>query len=90
MEEDLKKNENGRRPQFFFKSKTTLIFDAGRRPQFLEDEIRPHFYLNGRQPKIKCNFNQYTEQHRQPDQNNNQKYIGTTKKKSTLIDIIVN
>ena len=26
MEDGLKKNENGRTPQFFFKSKTTLIF----------------------------------------------------------------
>ena len=36
---------------FFWKSKTTSIFDTGRRPKFFEDGRRPHFYLNGRQPK---------------------------------------
>ena len=46
MEDDLKKNENGRRPHkkmkmedelnCFWKSKNTLIVDTGRRPQFLK------------------------------------------------------
>ena len=56
-----------------------------------ENQIEDDFnkkHLNGRRHKKKYNFNQ---QHRQPDQHNNQKYISTIKK-STLIgcDIIVN
>ena len=34
MEDNLKKNKNGGQPQFFGKSKKTIIFDIGRRPQF--------------------------------------------------------
>jgi hypothetical protein len=95
MEDDLKNNENGRQPNFFRKSKTTLIFDTGRRPQFSEDGRRPRFYLNGRQPKNKCNLNQ---QH-SPAQRSTGNLTNTTiknilaqLKKSTLIgcDIIVN
>ena len=50
MEDNLKKNENGRRPQFFLNRRRLTYFDTGRRPQFFEDERPPLFYLYGRRP----------------------------------------
>ena len=44
MEDDLNFFENGRRPQYFCKWKTTSIFFENiRRPQFVEMGRRPHF-----------------------------------------------
>jgi hypothetical protein len=68
MEDDLSFLENGRRPQFFFKWKTTSIllkmeddlnsFENGRRPQFIDNRRRLTFFVNGRRPYFFVNGRQ--------------------------------
>ena len=91
MEDNLKNGKrpkqnylkNGRRPQFFWKIEDDL--------NFLKMEGRPNFYLNGRQPNKNAILTNSTVQHRQTDQHNKQKYIGTNEKINQLgCDIIVN
>ena len=78
MEDHLKKIKNGTRP-----------------PKKMDDDLdtrrQPNFYLNGRWSKQNAILTNSTAQHRQPDQHNNQKYIGTIKKINLIgCDIIVN
>jgi hypothetical protein len=81
MEDDLKKNENGRQPKFVLKIKDNLnFFTLEDDLTFFKDERQRNFYLNGRRPKNNAILTNSIAQHRQPDQHNNNKYIGTNEK----------
>ena len=60
MEDDLNFFSNGRRPQLFFKWKTTPFFSNRRRPQilFLIRKTISSFHLNWRQPQLFFNERQ--------------------------------
>jgi hypothetical protein len=66
MEDDLNFLENGRRPTFFLKWKTTSsISQIGRQPQYLGNKRQPalfvkmeddlNFKVNGRRPNLYAN-----------------------------------
>jgi hypothetical protein len=93
MEDNLKKNKNGRQPQFFKTRKTTwkqmednlnkTINGWHSHKQMEMEDLIFYLFYTGRQPQFFEDgriLTNSTAQHRQPDQHSNQKYIGIFKK----------